>query len=323
MKLSTEVDFGTVENQPNYDSELLLMGSCFSEHIGSWMRQLQFKATANPGGIIYNPLSLAQQIVTALGDVPGNIEVEMQQSQGLFVHTDFHSSFAHPNKDEAVEAITKALRNTGEALRSASHVFVTFGTSVVFTKKKTSRVANNCHKLASNQFEKSMASLESMAEAMLHALNQLRQANPNVHIYLTVSPVRHMRHGAVENQRSKARLILLCEQLCANIKGTKYLPVYEFAMDELRDYRYFRHDDLIHLGQAGLNLLKERLELCLFDGSTRSQIQKVKQWLQMKNHRILHPDTLEAQSFLRKLDKQEKDIKDMLKRPLNGFYHLA
>ena len=40
-----------------------------------------------------------------------------------------------------------------------------------------------------------------------NSFEQLFQFNPNLNIIFTVSPVRHIRDGVVDNNRSKARLI--------------------------------------------------------------------------------------------------------------------
>lgn len=298
----------------NYGQSLVLMGSCFSDHIGHWLRGLQFEAQPNATGIIYNPLSIAKHIELALagGWEPGDA---LMQSQGLYVHTDFHSQYAHPDRVEAGRNIQSAISELGTALLKANVLFITFGSAVLFREKQGGGVVNNCHKLDAQLFQKEMAELEVMYAAMQRAIEALRELNPGVHIYFTVSPVRHLRHGAVVNQQSKARLILLCEKLCALLDRTLYIPVYEFVMDELRDYRYYEHTDLLHLNESGLGLLKARLDSHLFDSTVQPLLQKVKLYASMAKHRLLHPETAPSQAFLRKRDALHKDVEDALGRP--------
>lgn len=313
VKLTTEVSFPKAPLKLNYGQSLVLMGSCFSEHIGHWLRELQFQAQPNPTGIIYNPLSIAKHIelVLASGWESGHA---LMQSQGLYVHTDFHSQFAHPDKAEAWRNIEKATNCLRNALLKSDVLFITFGSAVMFREKQGGEVVNNCHKLDAQLFQQEMAEFEVMYAAMQRAIEALRELNPGVHIYFTVSPVRHLRHGAVVNQQSKARLILLCEKLCASLAGVAYIPVYEFVMDELRDYRFYDHADLLHLNESGLGLLRARLESQLFDASIQPLLQKVKQYASMAKHRLLHPDTAQSHVFLRKREALCKEVEGALER---------
>jgi hypothetical protein len=44
----------------DHSTDMVFVGSCFSENISEELRKLSFRALSNPMGIIYNPLSIAQ-----------------------------------------------------------------------------------------------------------------------------------------------------------------------------------------------------------------------------------------------------------------------
>lgn len=276
---------------------------------------MQFDTHPNLTGIIYNPASMARHISMALSGARLD-KGSFVASQGLWIHTDFHSSLAHPEAAEAARLVNAALAALDQQLRCARVVFITFGTAVVFRKKEDNSIANNCHKLPSSLFEQTMPGEDFFENHMRTALMHIRAVNPEATFYLTVSPVRHLRHGAVINQRSKARLIRLCEMLVESLPGVHYLPVYEMAMDELRGYRFYRHDDLIHLNEAGLTLIQERLESSIVDPAALPLLQRIKRWRSMHNHRILQPESTEAKVFSEKRDKEKHQLEALLGRPL-------
>ncbi len=317
MKLFTHIDFAVTGPRLSLGHKALTMGSCFAENAGTWLHSLQYDIEVNPTGIIYNPLSLCEHVRWALeGQAP--LEEHLQQSARHWVHTSFHSSMAHPDRDEAIAAIQAGLDRLRQRLLNADMIFVTFGSSVIFTEIIKQRVANNCHRLPQNAFTKSLAMLDEMKYAMEEAFQEIQHVNRNAHIYISVSPVRHLRHGAVMNQRSKARLLLLCEWLQARFSGVHYLPVYEYVMDELRDYRFYRDDDLLHLGPLGFGLLKEQLHTQLLHPDDWTLLDQIQSWKAMEQHVLRNEGSEEASHFLRKKEAAKMDIETALGRNLHN-----
>ena len=64
----------------------------------------------------------------------------------------------------------------------------------------------------------------------------------DLQIIVTVSPVRHLRDGLIENNLSKATLLLAADELAQKFSNVSYFPAYELIMDDLRDYRFFERD---------------------------------------------------------------------------------
>lgn len=295
----------------DYNTECVFIGSCFSENIGGWLRDLKFDAQSNICGITYNPVSIARHITRSL-DSEFISESMLLKSREEYVHPDFHSAFNHEELKIVEQQINDSIRNLGNKLRSASYLFLTFGTSIVFESKTTKEIVNNCHHLPSSEFSKTMLPEDEMLKAIERAFDKLLNVNSNLKIVLTVSPIRHLRHGAIENNRSKSRLIRLGEMIEQNYPNVTYLPVYEYVMDELRDYRFFRQDDLIHLNELGLRLIQEKFTEVIISKDALPLMARIKKWQSMKDHKIQHPESEEAKLFLKKMDREKNELAKLL-----------
>lgn len=311
MKLTTDVSFPFLDPKITYANRLVFAGSCFAGEIGGMLAERRFRASVNPAGITYNPYSAARLITVALSGKSPEPEAFMQ-SAGRFVHPDFHSVLAGVDADSAAKKTGAALRAYDGELRSADVLFMTFGTAVVFTRKATELPVNNCHKLPNDLFRRSVPDEAFFFAHIFAALEMLRAANPKVKLCFTVSPIRHTRHGAVLNQRSKARLIRLCEMLCDRFDNSVYLPVYEFVNDELRDYRFYRQDDLIHLNDAGTALVFDRFKTAAIAPDALKLTEKTEKLLRMNEHRISEAGSEEAEKFAAKKEALRREIEAAL-----------
>ncbi len=307
VKLSTPVSFVFTGRKIDHQSKLLLAGSCFAENIGHWLQNLGFDAEVNPAGIAYNPISIAKHIEMALS--PGSAEVDdLVETDFGFAHLDFHSDLSAISKPALISKLGRAMAQYAKNLLGADTIIFTFGTAIIFESVKTGRVVNNCHKLPDIHFSKRQLNEDEMALAFNVALEMIFSKNPNAEVCFTVSPVRHLRHGAIENQRSKARLIRLCEMLCESDKRCHYIPIYEYVMDELRDYRYYRHDDLIHLNEGGLEMVQQQFEQHYLEPTNARMLERIKRWQHLKSHRVMHPGSDSAKAFEEKLRKETAEL---------------
>ncbi len=311
MNLSTPISFPNIETRLGYKDKVVMLGSCFSENIGSWLQDLRFHVAYNTTGISYNPMSISRHIDMALDSERLTTDT-LIENQGQTAHFDFHSMFNSENAETCISNINASLEKLHMELRECNVLVLTFGTAIVFENLDTGQVVNNNQKQPANQFRKRYLDEKEMVGAVSGSLQDLRKLNPDLRILLTVSPIRHLRHGAAENQRSKARLIRLCEMLCDEIPPCSYLPVYEYVMDELRDYRFYRHDDMIHLNELGLDLIKEKILRHLIDPKALPLMERVEKWKQMKTHRVMQLNTNAAKSFQDKLEAETQAIETLL-----------
>lgn len=315
MKLYTEVDFPKAKKLIEYDSKLIFMGSCFAEEIGRWMEAIKFYSLINPYGITYNPISLAQQVQANSERINLDLK-DVAQQAGLFFHPQFHSSLNRSTLEEFAENARLQQKKLADGLKTADFLFLTFGSAIAFEWKKTGRIVNNCHRLPATDFVQIMLDEDKMFSEWTTVIDNLLKVNRTVEIILTVSPIRHLRHGAVQNQRSKARLLKLCEKIEAAFANCTYLPVYELVMDEMRDYRFYRQDDLIHLNRGGLEMVKERFKECKIDSGSYQLMDKIEKWRKAKSHRVGNKESHTANQFTAHL----KELTETLNSELPGRF---
>jgi len=117
-------------------------------------------------------------------------------------------------------------------LKGASTLVITFGTAIGYKYLETGQIAANCHKLHSNSFEKKRSDISEIVREWKNVLMQLLDFNLKIKVFFTVSPVRHLREGFEENQKSKSTLILAIDKILEDFPGVCfYFPSYEFMMD--------------------------------------------------------------------------------------------
>ena len=276
MKLQTIVDIAPSKWKIGYEDSILMIGSCFADSIGEQMVQRNLRVTCNPFGTLYNPLSIAQALT--MTDMP-----ELIEHDGLWHSMAHHGSFSRADKDEAEQAIRASIETMQKALREATVVIVTFGTSWVY-EWKGERVVGNCHKLPETNF----TSRRLTAEEIVAAWKPLLERYSDKHWVFTVSPIRHIKDGLHENQLSKATLLQAVEKLTGEAGLTAdYFASFEIMLDELRDYRFYA-DDLVHPSSLAVNYIWERFVDTFCTPQTKNEMNiQHKRW-QFEHHRPLH-----------------------------------
>ncbi len=206
MKLQTEIPLKPEENQIDYASKILLLGSCFSENIGGKFDYFQFKNLQNPFGIIFNPVSIEKLITRAI-DNNYFSEEDIFQHNKIWKCFEVHSELSALDKDEFLKKLNTSLQNLREALVSSTHIIFTFGTSWVYRAIEKNEIVANCHKLPQQNFTKELLSIDEISESLQNIFSKISEVNPLTTIINTVSPVRHIKDGFTENSLSKAHLI--------------------------------------------------------------------------------------------------------------------
>lgn len=283
------------------------MGSCFSQNIGSRLQNYKFNCLSNPFGTIFHPIAIAQSMSQAM-----NLEYiepsSLHHSQGIWVHPDFHSSLGHSDSAQAIHKINEKIDLVHERMRSAHFLFITFGTMIGYEWNENKRIVANCHKIPSNQFTKIESTVEVCRDVLLALFAQFYDINPNLQIVLTVSPVRHIKDGIIENSRSKAKLIVLCDQLVKDHANVSYFPAYEWMMDDLRDYRFYEKD-LIHPNEPAIDYIWEKFVEVYCDPDTKHLVQKIEKINKALQHKPFNENTAEHQWFLSKIQDDINALK--------------
>ena len=293
----TEVRIPDFEWQTGYQKQNLFVGSCFTEHIGRKMETLKYPADINPFGILYNPISISKGLRILLEEKTFT-KNDLFLYNGLWHSFYHHSKFSSPEAEKTLENINARLKISTQNLKNAKFLFLTFGTSLVYEHKTSGKIVSNCHKIPEKEFRRFRLTLSEITDEYSRLLKEIWRVNPDVRVILTVSPIRHIKDGAIENQRSKA-ILLLATETVINEFGTghcNYFPAYEIMMDELRDYRYYE-EDMIHLSTSAINHIWYTFEKALIDEESREISKNIKKITNALNHKPFNRFTKNTFSF--------------------------
>lgn len=315
MQLTTPVNyFDPKQCQITYENALFFLGSCFSLEIGSYMKKAGFQTMINPFGVIYNPLSIARCLERLL-DGEEYTEKELFEYDGLFHSFDHHGSFSHESEAKILEQINSCLDDGRKSLLTADRLFLTWGTAFVYNNIKDDRVVANCHKLPESFFRREMVSVDELLSVWTPLIERLLALSPDREIILTVSPIRHLRDGAVGNQQSKATLVLFCKALLERFSDRlHYFPAYEIMMDELRDYRYYA-DDMTHPSSLAISIIREYFVERYVPPKYKEAISSCIKLRQRLEHKSFHPNSPQSMLF----ESQTETLMNALLRKYPGM----
>ncbi|MDR2145024.1 MAG: GSCFA domain-containing protein [Tannerella sp.] len=294
----TKVEIPVSECGIDYRHNILLMGSCFADHIGHKMSESGFNVCTNPFGVLYNPVSVAVACKRLLSGEPFS-EGDLFYYNGVYSSFSHHGSFSKPAADEALEGMNDALIAAAEHLRKTDFLIITFGSAYIYYFKENAKAVANCHKRPEADFVRRRISANDIAKEWMDVIAGLLRLNPSLQVIFTVSPIRHFRDGAHQNQLSKATL-LLAEQELTEIfpENVSYFPAYELMMDELRDYRFYA-DDMVHPSTLAVEYIWERFCGTYMDKDMHNQMSEVHSINKALNHRELNTNSKIYKTFLR------------------------
>lgn len=297
------------QHKINYHTPVLFMGSCFTENIGDKMKELKFPALVNPFGVLYNPVSV-RNALEILIDQKEFTESDLNLFNDLWYSFYHDSEFSDPDMQQCLNKINSSTQIASKQIRNANYLIITFGTAWVYKFLKTGQLVSNCHKIPAKEFERSKLQTEAIFIEWSNLINRLNQLNKNLKIIFTVSPVRHWKDGAIQNQLSKSTLILAIHQLVSRFENISYFPSYEIMMDDLRDYRFYA-DDMLHPSKVAIDYIWDIFGNTYFEKETEEIIQQVEKIIRAKNHRPLNKDTSAHNKFIK---SQIQLIKDLNKK---------
>lgn len=301
----TQVDIPKSRWEIGLDQPVMLLGSCFAEHIGGCLQESGFKCDVNPFGILYNPISISEalrQIVAR--KCYGVGDGVLVQHDGWWHSLMHHGSFSARTPEECVAKINARIECAGELISKVGCLMLTWGSAYVSQWGEEGFVVGNCHKLPDRCFVRRCLRVEEIVEDYSHLIEMLREVNPQIRLLLTVSPVRHRREGMHGNQVSKSVLLLAADELVRRFPEVcGYFAAYEVMMDELRDYRFYA-DDMLHPSPVAVKYIWERFGECYFDDPTRRCMEEWRAICRGLEHRPTDPKGDEYKEFLIRLESR-------------------
>ncbi|MDM8003114.1 MAG: GSCFA domain-containing protein [Bacteroidota bacterium] len=266
MELLTGVQLPAAASEITWETPVMFLGSCFANEIGYRMAAGKLPVMTNPHGTLFNPFSVAGALDRFItGYIYSENDIYLHQDR--YLSLDHHTAFSSYERDVLVERLNGVSRTASAFIRNASFLFVTFGTSYIYTLRESGVIVANCHKLPSSLFTRRQAAITEIVSRWKETLDRLHEVNPALRVWFTVSPVRHLSDGAHANQLSKAQLLLAVEELLGHPSVEGYFPAYEIFMDELRDYRYYAAD-MVHPSETAIDYIWEKFCTIFISGHT-------------------------------------------------------
>lgn len=282
----------------HYADAILALGSCFAQNMSQCLSERLFNVCANPFGTLYNPLSIATALEYLLDDAPIQ-RAALVAHDGQWLHWQFHHDMAGPDADSVLNRLNETLNQARQHLQQAHCLLLTWGTAWVYRLRDNDMVVANCHRVPAAAFQRSRLEVADILAVWQPLLNRLHQRFPQLSIVGSVSPIRHLKDGLVNNQRSKATLLLALHQLAdAHPNWVHYFPAYELLLDDLRDYRYYS-DDLTHPSPLAINYIWDAFEstaLASEEAMLRAQVERLQRAVA---HRPRHPKSAAHQAFVK------------------------
>jgi len=291
-----QLDIPLLPKPITYTDNIMLIGSCFTEHIHDRLQQHKFKVLSNPHGILFNPLSVTASLD---GYMNGRkyAKNELFLLNELWNSWDHHTRFSNIDQVAALVGINQSQGAAGEFIKKADWVIITLGSAFQYYLKDVGKPVANNHRAPAQWFEKRLLAVNDIIYSLGKTLEQLFEMNSFVQVLFTISPVRHIRDGVVDNNRSKARLIEAVHTLCERYEKVHYFPAYELVIDILRDYRYY-DIDFVHPNFPATTYVWEQFVKSCIAPSVHDVMQQVQEIVTARSHRARFPETAAHKKFM-------------------------
>ncbi|MDR3679016.1 MAG: GSCFA domain-containing protein [Flavipsychrobacter sp.] len=295
MQLTLQLDIRPLADPITYTDSILLTGSCFTEHMADRLSGYKFRTLSNPNGILFNPLSVADSL-------DSYIERRTYAPEDLFYLNEVwnswhhHSRYSNIDPNVALDAINQSQEEAADFILEADWVIITLGTAFQYYLKETGLPVSNNHRAPAQWFNKRLLEINEIEAALANTIQRIYDVNPGARIIFTISPVRHVREGVMENNRSKARLIEAVHTLCSNFAHVAYFPAYELLIDILRDYRYY-DIDFVHPNYLATTYIWEQFVAACVNPGIQDVMQEVLDIITARMHRPRFPQTEAHKKF--------------------------
>jgi GSCFA family protein len=306
MQFRTQIPLSKISNPIDYNSKVLALGSCFAENMADKFDYFKFQNETNPFGIIFNPVSI-EKIIERTVQEKWFTEKEVFFHNERWHSFEVHSDLSNWDREELLETLNKAISETNKQLKEASHIIITYGTSWIYRNLESDQIAANCHKVPQKQFSKELLAVDTIEKSIQNTINSIQALNPDIKFIFTISPVRHIKDGFVENQLSKSHLFAALHQVLktdnSQLTTANYFPSYEIMMDELRDYRFYT-EDMLHPNPVAIDYIWHKFSENYIDENATSIMKEIDEIQKSLRHRSFNPQSEQHQKFLAKLQQR-------------------
>lgn len=297
MEFRRELTVKPFKEKISIKDQVMLIGSCFTENLGEKLLSNRFKVLYNPSGILFNPISITRSLTSYITNGPLQPET-IFRNQEWWNSWDHHSRFTHSDAGGLEQMIREAHTEAHQFLRHAKWLVITLGSAWVY-QLDNGEVVANCHKVPTDKFHKKLLAVEDVLSALDNVIHRLRILNPELRIIFTISPVRHLRDGFIENNRSKAVLIQAVHHLVDKFEGLFYFPAYELIIDDLRDYRFYA-EDMVHPNYLATDYVWQKFRETCLDNYTQKALEDINVINAARAHKPFQPTSEAHRRFRQK-----------------------
>jgi hypothetical protein len=258
---------------------------------------------------LFDPISVCRSLVSYTQDTPFDATnlFELNEVWNSWQH---HSRYSNVDKNEALKRIGESKTDAHHFLKNAGWLIITLGSAFSYRLTDVARQSDvvpaqngwegvaNCHRAPASWFTKHLLTIREITESIDLCLHQLFQFNPDIKIIFTISPVRHLRDGVIENNRSKARLIEAVHHMVDKFDRLYYFPAYELVIDVLRDYRFY-DIDLAHPNYLATDFVLRKFVNACLDQETVQLVEEIKKIMLARKHKAFQPSTEAHRQFLK------------------------
>jgi hypothetical protein len=285
---------------------VVAIGSCFAQHMGLRLRASGSPAHINPFGTLFSPTALERVMKE---DVAWILEDNhYTKREDIYYSWHHHSDLFDYNLINLQANLQHRHQEWHQQMSKAKWCLITLGTAWVYVLKEHNQIVANCHKQPGGWFDKILLSIDHIIESLHGIVQSILEFNPTIHIVWTVSPVRHLKDGFVENQRGKAHLIAALHEFLARGQHGYYFPAYEIMMDDLRDYRFYG-EDMVHPSTQAVDYIWQQWIKSVCDEDVLLWLSDLDKLKRGQAHRTLRPESVPHQSFLNQLKQQMNSLK--------------
>jgi GSCFA family len=276
---------------------IMLVGSCFSDNLGEKLKHNRFNVMINPSGIMFNPVSITRSLTSYITGNPYDRSM-IFKTQEWWTSWDHHTRFSHADPDALLDMMNNSLKEAHDFLKKTKWLIITLGSAWVYQLDNGDVVAN-CHKVPTDKFRKKLLAVEDVLSSLDNLIHRLFIYNPGIKIMFTISPVRHLRDGFVENNRSKAVLIQAVHHLVDKFSNLFYFPSYELVIDDLRDYRFYA-EDMVHPNYQATEYVWQKFVDACMDGGTLNVMKEINLINAARAHKPFQPGSDAHRKFRKK-----------------------
>ncbi len=291
----------------DHQSGVFLIGSCFVENMGAKLDWFKFRNLQNPTGIIFHP-SPIRRFFQRISNEEAYSDKDLIHFNEGWQSLEAHSDMRRQTKEECLNNLNESLKRSRDFLAQTSHVIISLGTAWGYTYEEGSDIVANCHKIPQQHFRKELSGVDEIVndlEVISHSIAKMSQAK----IIITVSPVRHLKDGVVENQQSKSHLITAVHQFLKSDTSAEYFPSYEIMMDELRDYRFYS-DDMLHPSRMAIEYIWKLFSYNWISHESLDLNVKIGKIQKALAHRSREENSTRHKKFLTKLQAKIEEIQE-------------